>query len=111
MRSRLALFLIATLALPQSPTKPAPISLEITGVVLNASGIPIEGAKVEVYSPYFLDTALGAAARNTTTEEFGKFHLAANAPGSYHLTASKNGYLDGSVRFEISSTDKKHEAN
>ncbi len=70
----------------------------LQGYVFNSSGLPIEGATVELTSLI-----------STTTGSNGQYSFSPFAQGTYSITVSKEGYLDQSVTLFLSSAQSTEE--
>lgn len=83
----LAAFLLVLIASPMMAQ-----SQNISGTVVDASGGVVPGATVQI-----LDTAKGSTARQTSTDDQGRFQAINIEPGHYLVTVEKTGFKKAEV--------------
>ena len=74
----------------------------ITGIVVDAAGLPIAGAELFAVREVRRETANGTATerreeRLAASDTHGGFHAGGLAPGSFDLVARANGYVEGRI--------------
>jgi hypothetical protein len=73
-------------------------SARISGRVIAVDGSgPLAGARVSIDATRLLNTSLSSLSRTATTDANGVFDFPGLPAGDYRLTATKTGYLDGSI--------------